>query len=100
MVGYAYPGLDRVFLCRAALFSPLAGGDADNYRNPGQISFLRAPFIPMDSDDLKSTDAEYAFIGVPFDEGNVGKPGCEDGPRDFRVRLSTIFLIGSSSMWT
>ena len=69
----------------AHLFSPLAGNDADNYRNPGQISFLRAPFIPMDSDDLKSTDAEYAFIGVPFDEGNVGKPGCEDGPRDFRV---------------
>ena len=69
----------------AHLFSPLAGGDADNYRNPGQISFLRAPFIPMDSDDLKSTEAEYAFIGVPFDEGNVGKPGCEDGPRDFRV---------------
>ena len=69
----------------AHLFSPLAGGDADNYRNPGQISFLRAPFIPMDSDELKSTEAEYAFIGVPFDEGNVGKPGCEDGPRDFRV---------------
>ena len=69
----------------AHLFSPLAGGDADNYRNPGQISFLRAPFIPLDSKDLKSTEADYVFIGVPFDEGNVGKPGCEDGPRDFRV---------------
>jgi len=69
----------------AHLFSPLAGDDADNYRNPAQISFLRAPFVPVDSDELKKSDAEYAFIGVPFDEGNVGKPGCEDGPRDFRV---------------
>ena len=30
----------------AHLFSPLAGDDADNYRNPGQISFLRAPVHP------------------------------------------------------
>ncbi len=69
----------------AHLFSPLAGDDAGNYRNPGQISFLRAPFMSVDSEDLRSSGAEYAFIGVPFDEGNVGKPGCEDGPRDFRV---------------
>jgi agmatinase len=69
----------------AHLFSPVAGDGADNYRNPGQISFLRAPFLPIDSDELKDSAVEYAFIGVPFDEGNVGKPGCEDGPRDFRV---------------
>ena len=69
----------------AHLFSPLAGEDADNYRNPGQISFLRAPFVSVDREELRQSDAEYAFIGIPFDEGNVGKPGCEDGPRDFRV---------------
>jgi agmatinase len=67
------------------LFSPLAGDDADNYRSPGQISFLRAPFVAMDADELKKSGAQYAFIGVPFDEGNVGKPGSEDGPREFRV---------------
>ena len=67
------------------LFSPLGGEGADNYRAPGQISFLRAPFVPADSDELVASDAKYAFIGVPFDEGNVGKPGCEDGPREFRV---------------
>ena len=69
----------------AHLFSPLAGEDSGNYRNPGQISFLRAPFVPVDEVAAGQVDAEYAFIGVPFDEGNVGKPGCEDGPRDFRV---------------
>ena len=69
----------------AHLFSPLADDEAGNYRNPGQISFLRAPFVPVDRAGLEGVDAEYAFIGVPFDEGNVGKPGCEDGARDFRV---------------
>ena len=29
------------------LFSPLGGDEADNYRSPGQISFLRAPFVAM-----------------------------------------------------
>ena len=67
------------------LFSPLAGEDADNYRSPGQISFLRAPFVPIDADELKKTGVKYAFIGAPFDEGGVGKPGCEDGAREFRV---------------
>jgi len=67
------------------LFSPLGGDEADNYRSPGQISFLRAPFVGLETDALKSSNATYAFLGVPFDEGNVGKPGCEDGAREFRV---------------
>ncbi|MCY4147938.1 MAG: agmatinase family protein [Gammaproteobacteria bacterium] len=67
------------------LFSPLGGEKADNYRTPGQISFLRSKFMSLDDEELSSTDAPYVFIGVPFDEGNVGKPGCEDGPREFRV---------------
>lgn len=69
----------------AHLFSPLGGDDGDNYRSPGQISFLRAPFVSLDSDELAKTEVQYVFIGVPFDEGNVGKPGSEDGPREFRV---------------
>lgn len=67
------------------LFSPLGGDEADNYRSPGQISFLRAPFVRLDEDALKSANATYAYLGVPYDEGNVGKPGCEDGAREFRV---------------
>ncbi len=67
------------------LFSPLGGENADNYRTPGQISFLRSKFMSLDDAGLADTDAPYVFIGVPFDEGNVGKPGSEDGPREFRV---------------
>ena len=69
----------------AHLFSPLGGDEANNYRSPGQLSFLRAPYVSLGSEDLKNSDAPYVFIGVPFDEGNVGKPGSEDGPREFRV---------------
>ncbi len=69
----------------AHLFSPLGGDDAENYRSPGQISFLRAPFASIDKKALEDAEATYAFLGVPFDEGNVGKPGCEDGAREFRV---------------
>ena len=69
----------------AHLFSPLGGDEANNYRSPGQLSFLRAPYVSLASEDLKNSDAPYVFIGVPFDEGNVGKPGSEDGPREFRV---------------
>ncbi len=69
----------------AHLFSPLGGDDAENYRSPGQISFMRAPFVEIEKKALKETGVRYAFLGVPFDEGNVGKPGCEDGAREFRV---------------
>ena len=69
----------------AHLFSPLGGEEADNYRSPGQISFMRSPFVSLEGNELVNNEAPYVFIGVPFDEGNVGKPGCEDGPREFRV---------------
>ena len=41
------------------LFSPLGGTEADNYRTPGQLSFLRAPFVPVFSDELKEACLLY-----------------------------------------
>jgi agmatinase len=73
------------------LFSPLGGDAADNYRSPGQITFLRAPHVPLETAALKKAGARYAFVGVPFDEGSVGKPGCEDGPREFRLASQEYF---------
>ncbi len=69
----------------AHLFSPLGGEGGENYRAPGQLTFLRAPHVPLETEALKAHGARYAFVGVPFDEGNVGKPGSEDGPREFRI---------------
>lgn len=69
----------------AHLFSPLGGEGGENYRAPGQLTFLRAPHVPLETAALKAHGAPYAFVGIPFDEGNVGKPGSEDGPREFRI---------------
>ena len=69
----------------AHLFSPLGGDAGDNYRAPGLITFLRSAHVPLNADALRNCGAKYAFVGVPFDEGNVGKPGSEDGPREFRL---------------
>jgi agmatinase len=69
----------------AHLFSPLGGEGGENYRAPGQLTFLRAPHVPLETAALKAHGARYAFVGVPFDEGNIGKPGSEDGPREFRI---------------
>ena len=38
-----------------------------------------------------SERARYAFLGVPFDEGNIGKPGSEEGPREFRLASQEYF---------
>ena len=75
----------------AHLFSPLGGDDADNYRSPTQITFLRSEQVPLDADKLRQSGARYAFIGVPFDEGNVGKPGSDEGPREFRLASQEYF---------
>lgn len=75
----------------AHLFSPLGGENADNYRAPGQITFLRAEHVPLKADALKGVGARFAFVGVPFDEGNIGKPGSEEGPREFRLASQEYF---------
>ncbi len=75
----------------AHLFSPLGGDEGGNYRAPGQITFLRSEHVPLKAVALKKAEVRYAFIGVPFDEGNVGKPGCEEGPREFRLASQEYF---------
>jgi agmatinase len=72
------------------LFSP-SGRGADNYRALGVVTFLRAPHVAMDVAALKKSKARFAFIGVPFDEYNVGKPGCEDGPHALRMASQEYF---------
>ncbi len=75
----------------AHLFSPLGGDEADNYRAPGLITFLRSEHVALEAEALKASDARFAFIGVPFDEGNIGKPGSEEGPREFRLASQEYF---------
>ena len=75
----------------AHLFSPLGGDAGDNYRAPNVLTFLRSNYVALNAEALKKSGAQYAFLGVPFDEGNVGKPGSEDGPREFRLASQEYF---------
>ena len=75
----------------AHLFSPLGGEAGDNYRAPNVLTFLRSPHVALNAQALKKSGARYAFLGVPFDEGNIGKPGSEEGPREFRLASQEYF---------
>src|SRR6267378_5402498 len=46
----------------------------------GVRTFLSAPYEP----DLEKLKADFAVLGVPFDEGTWGQPGERYGPRDLR----------------
>src|SRR5882762_2667218 len=46
----------------------------------GVRTFLSAPYEP----DLDKLHADFAVLGVPFDEGTWGQPGERYGPRDMR----------------
>ena len=46
----------------------------------GVRTFLGAPYVP----DLDKIQADFAVLGVPFDEGTWGQPGERYGPREMR----------------
>ncbi len=71
------------------LFSPL--GEPENFKTLGVVTFLRSPQVGMERQALKDSGARFAFIGIPYDEGNVGKPGCAEGPQAFRVASQEYF---------
>lgn len=75
------PEVVRV-VCAAALllaFHPAARGQSQP-TFVGVRTFLGAPYV-TDLDQLK---ADFAVLGVPFDEGTWGQPGERYGPRDLR----------------
>ncbi len=46
----------------------------------GVRTFLGAPYVP----DIEKVQADFAVLGVPFDEGTWGQPGERYGPREMR----------------
>ena len=49
----------------------------------GVRTFLSAQYEP----NLDKLNADFAVLGVPFDEGTWGQPGERYGPRDMREIL-------------
>ena len=58
----------------------------------GSSSFCRA--LLVDNLDHMPTDARIAFLGIPFDEGTLYRPGSRFGPRSIR---EASIVYGSSA---
>ena len=72
------------------IFSP--GKDGSNViRSPGILTFMSTPAVAPETKDLKEAKALFAFLGVPYDEGNIGKPGSVAGPHAMREASSQYF---------
>lgn len=72
------------------IFSPINKSD-EEFGSSGVITFLRAPQVEISVEAMQESGARFAFIGVPYEEGNVGKPGSVEGPRDFRFMSHEYF---------
>jgi len=73
--------LGRFAACGAMLMMLCAGVWGQSQPTfVGVRTFLGAPYV-TNLDELK---ADFAVLGVPFDEGTWGQPGERYGPRDLR----------------
>ena len=71
----------RWWLCLATMLASAGGAGAQTAPTfVGVRTFLGAPYEP----DLDKLKADFAVLGVPFDEGTWGQPGERYGPRDMR----------------
>lgn len=72
------------------IFSPLDAGEG-HFGASGVITFLRSEQVAMETKALRESGARYAFVGVPYEEGNIGKPGTVEGPRELRFMSHEYF---------
>lgn len=54
-------------------------------------SFMGAPWVPCDADQLSDMRAKAVFLGVPFDQATVYRSGSSHAPRALRY-VSEMFL--------
>src|SRR5229473_3503530 len=69
-----------VLVCSIAIMLPASAAAQTAPTFVGVRTFLSAPYEP----DLDKLHADFAVLGVPFDEGTWGQPGERYGPRDLR----------------
>jgi agmatinase len=54
----------------------------------GIASFMRAPFIHPNANELRAFGATHAFYGIPFDSTTISRTGSNMGPRAIRDACS------------
>jgi arginase family enzyme len=57
----------------------------------GLPSFIKAPWIPCEVDEIKSRGAKAAFLGLPFDQATALRSGENYGPKALRA-VSEMYL--------
>lgn len=72
------------------IFSPQSDS-SDQLKSFGILTFMRAPHVALDRKAIREKKARFAFLGVPYDEGNIGKPGSTDGPHGMREGSTQYF---------
>jgi agmatinase len=75
-----FPAAGCLVIFAAILVAPGNAGAQTAPTFVGVRTFLSAPYEP----DLDKLKADFAVLGVPFDEGTWGQPGERYGPRDMR----------------
>lgn len=75
-----FVALGCVFVVMVMLIAPRRAEAQTAPTFVGVRTFLSAPYEP----DLDKLKADFAVLGVPFDEGTWGQPGERYGPRDMR----------------
>ncbi len=77
------------------LFSPLDADSPVNVKTPGILTFMHAPHVELTPEALAESGATFAYLGVPFDAGNIGRPGSYAAPHSLREASTKYF----SYMW-
>ncbi len=73
----------------AYIYSPKVHNGA--FKAPGIKTFMGAPYCPPDRNAIREMGAKVCFLGIPYDEGNVAKPGASSGPEGLRASSTQYF---------
>ncbi len=77
------------------MFSPIDADSPVNVKTPGVLTYMHSPHVELAPDELANSGASFAFLGVPFDAGNIGRPGSYAAPHSLRKASTKYF----SYMW-
>ena len=61
------------------------------FKAPGLHTFMGAPYCEPSREAIRAVGARVAFLGVPYDEGQVCRPGASSGPQGIREASTQYF---------
>ena len=71
------------------IYSPKLHNGA--FKSPGISTFMGAPYCPPERNAIREMEAKIAFIGIPWDQGQMVRSGTSQGPHGIREASSQYF---------